>query len=358
VSIELIDHLEFYVEDLAAWSSELRETFGFAVRGSGGPETGLAGCRSVLLSQGDITIVLTAALDAGHPAAEYVRQHGDGLPVVAVTADDAHAAFAAAVARGAVPAAMPASGDQDGDRVTFAAVDAFGDIAHRFVSRTGPRAPFGPGLHYASGLPAPSPDGLLQEVDHLAVCVPAGELDRVVRRYQEVFGYAETFQERIIVGAQAMDSKVVQSPSGKVTFTILEPDTTRAPGQIDEFVKSHGGAGIQHVAFRTTDIVTTVRDTSARGLRFLSTPGSYYDVLAKRLGSADLPVEALRELSILADRDPWGLMLQIFTRSAHPRQTFFWELIERRGARSFCSNNIKALYEAVERQQSAGRALS
>jgi 4-hydroxymandelate synthase len=358
MTIDEIDHLEFYVEDLEGWATELCEIFGFGIQGSGGPDTGLVGCRSLLLAQGEIRIVLTAALGRGHPAADYVRQHGDGLAVVAMAVDDVPGTFATAVTRGAVPLSPPAVAERDGARTTFAAVDGFGDVAHRFVARDAPEAPFGPGIDAVETLGAPPADGMLQVVDHIAVCVPAGELARTVRRYQSVFGFAETFEERIIVGSQAMDSKVVQSPSGGVTFTILEPDTTREPGQIDEFVRSHGGAGVQHVAFRTGDIVTAVRDTGGRGMRFLSTPGSYYDALPARLGQLGVPLDALRELSILADRDPWGFMLQIFTRSSHPRRTFFWELIERRGARSFGSNNIKALYEAVERQQAAGRALS
>lgn len=358
MNIDAVDHLEFYVEDLDRWAGELCGTFGFEIAGSGGPDTGLTGCRSLLLVQGEIRIVLTTALGSGHPAADYVRQHGDGLAVVAMTVDDVPGTFGAAVTRGAAPLAPPAVAERDGARVTFAAVDGFGDVAHRFVARDAPQAPFGPGFAAVDSLGGPPADGLLQVVDHIAVCVPAGELDRTVHRYQTVFGFAETFQERIIVGTQAMDSKVVQSPSGGVTFTILEPDTTREPGQIDEFIRSHGGAGAQHVAFRTSDIVAAVRDAAGRGMTFLSTPASYYDALPARLGPVGVPLDSLRELSILADRDPWGFMLQIFTRSSHPRRTFFWELIERRGARSFGSNNIKALYEAVERQQAAGRALS
>ena len=201
------------------------------------------------------------------------------------------------------------------------------------------------------------PGGLLQTVDHIAVCVPAGELVPTVRRYQTVFGFSETFEERILVGSQAMDSKVVQNPRGTVTLTLLEPDTTRDPGQIDEFIEAHGGAGVQHVAFLTEDITTAVPAISGRGVPFLSTPPSYYDVLTERLGELDVPVAVLRELSVLADRDRWGLLLQIFSRSQHPRRTLFYELIERRGARSFGSNNIKALYEALERQHAADQAL-
>jgi 4-hydroxymandelate synthase len=186
--------------------------------------------------------------------------------------------------------------------------------------------------------------------------VPAGELNKTVRHYQEVFGFKQIFEERIIVGSQAMDSKVVQSRSGKVTFTIIEPDITCDPGQIDMFVESHGGAGIQHVAFLTDDITAAVGTIAERGVRFLNTPPSYYDALTARLGPIGVPMDALRELNILADRDHWGVMLQIFTESWHPRRTLFYELIDRRGARTFGSNNIQALYEAVEREQTTNQA--
>ena len=300
---------------------------------------------------------MTSALGDRHPAAEYVRRHGDGVAVIAMTVGDAHRAFAEAVNRGAVPVAPPAELEHGGARVTFAAVDGFGDVTHRFVARDAAGGPFSPGVIEES-TPGPAADGLLDEVDHIAVCVPAGELDGTVQRYREVFGFAQTFEERILVGAQAMDSKVVQSGSGKVTLTILEPDTRRAPGQIDAFIRSHGGAGVQHVAFRADDICAAVRTIAGRGVRFLSTPGSYYDALPQRLGPVAVPMELLRELNILADRDRWGMMLQIFTESRHPRRTFFYEVIERRGARSFGSNNIKALYEAVNRQAAVRPTLS
>jgi 4-hydroxymandelate synthase len=356
MNVGTIDHLEFYVEDVDQSAGHLCTAYGFRIAGQGGPDSGLDGCRSVLLRQGDITLLLTSALGCRHPAADYVREHGDGVAVVGMTVDDAAGAFAVAVERGATPVAPPAVLGHAGEQVTFASVTGFGDVAHRFVSRQVPGGPFAPGVIKETHR-GPEPGGLLKAVDHLAVCLPAGELDPAVRRYQEVFGFSQTFEERILVGTQAMESKVVQSPSGEVTFTIIEPDTTREPGQIDEFVNSHGGAGVQHVAFLTSDITAAVRTVSSHGVGFLHTPGSYYDALPARLGPVGVPVATLRELNILADRDHWGVMLQIFTESRHPRRTFFYELIDRRGARTFGSKNIQALYEAVERQRIADQAL-
>jgi 4-hydroxymandelate synthase len=351
MDIHTIDHLELYVDDADKAAEELCDSYGFAIHGRGGPDTGLTGCQSVLLRQNDITLLVTSAISPTHRAAEYVQRHGHGVAVVGLAVDDADAAYAEAVARGAVPVSPPTAIRSDGAVTTFATVRGFGDVEHRFTTRESVDAPFLPGLIEESA-PA-STGGLLLNIDHLAICLPAGTLDSTVRMYREAFGLDQTFEERIIVGKQAMKSKVVQSRSGSVTFTIIEPDTTRTPGQIDRFIHDHDGAGVQHVAFLTSDITAGVRDCTARGLRFLSTPPAYYEALPGRLGDLGVPVETLRELSILADRDHAGVMMQIFTESRHERRTLFYELIERRGARTFGSNNIKALYEAVERQQVA-----
>ncbi|MET8903213.1 4-hydroxyphenylpyruvate dioxygenase [Streptomyces sp. NPDC004538] len=352
MDIGAIDHLECYVADVDSSADFLRDAFGFQVCGRGGPDTGLTGCRSVLLRQHGISLLLTTALDEHHPAAAYVERHGDGVAVIAVTTTDAHAAFTEAVERGAAAVEPPTELKGDGTRVATASVSGFGDVVQRFVERTDPDGPFAPGL-LAEEHPGVTAPGLLRTVDHLAVCVPAGELDRTVRDYQSIFGFSQTFEERIIVGSQAMDSKVVQSESGKVTLTIIEPDTTREPGQIDAFVRAHDGAGVQHIAFLTEDIAEAVRDCTKRGVGFLSTPSRYYDALPERIGDLGVPLDELRELNILADRDHWGLLLQLFTESRHPRGTLFYELIDRRGGRTFGSNNIKALYEAVDRQRAA-----
>ncbi|HKT00984.1 MAG TPA: VOC family protein, partial [Rugosimonospora sp.] len=196
----------------------------------------------------------------------------------------------------------------------------------------------------------PEPDaGLLDAVDHVALCVPGADLVSTVDWYARVFGFRQIFEERVEVGAQAMDSRVVQSPSGAVTVTIVAPDASACPGQLDDFLRAHDGAGVQHLALSTPDIVGAVRALGERGVAFLATPDSYYDGIKERLGEVDLSIDALRAGNILVDRDHWGEMFQIFTRSTVERGTFFFELIERHGALTFGSNNIRALYEAKER---------
>lgn len=347
MNIRTIDHLEFYVEDAEKAATELSDLFGFAVRGYGGPETGLADHRSVLLRQRDITLLVTSPLHAGHPAVDYVREHRAGVSVVGFAVDDAAAAFAEAVRRGARPVAEPTVFEGGGDRVTFASVRGFGDVEHRFTSRIGSGGTFAPGAidEIAGGGPVP---GLLHSIDHLAVCLPAGTLDPTIEWYREVFDFEQTFEERIVVGRQAMNSKVVQSLSGLVTLTVIEPDTTRDPGQIDGFLKNHGSAGVQHIAFATDDIVRSVAAMRSAGVEFLDTPDAYYSRLRERLALSRYSAEELGRLRILADEDHAGQLFQIFTRSPHPRRTLFFEVIERAGATTFGSGNIRALYEAVE----------
>ena len=338
MSILGIDHVEFHVEDPRAAAAPLCRHYGFA---DAGPhdQGGQPGGRSVLLRQGTIALLLTAAGDPGHPAAGYVRRHGDGVASIAFRTDDAARAFDRAVAGGARPVAAPA---RTGDGGCQAAVSGFGDVTHRLVERAGSAA---------GALAATGPAGMFQALDHVAICLPAGQIDATVRLYREAFGFAHVFDERIEVNGQAMISKVVRDEAGAATFTLIEPDPDRDPGQIDEFLDRHGGAGVQHLALRTSDIAQAVRTLSARGVEFLTAPAGYYRRLEPRLGALAIPVEVLREVNVLADRDKWGELFQIFTRSTHARGTFFIELIERRGALTFGSGNIKALYEALGEEQ-------
>jgi 4-hydroxymandelate synthase len=335
-----VDHLEFYVGDARQTAYFLCTAFGFRIRGQGGPQTGLAGQRSLLLRHGDINLVLTSGLEPDHPATEYVGRHGDGVAVIALTVDDARGAYAELVRKGA-------TGLGDG------LVSGFGDVIHRLVQERESGTPFTlPGIELADS--SEQDEGLLEVIDHLAICVPAGDLATTSKYYQNVFGFNEIFEEYIEVGGQGMDSIVVQSPDREVTFTLIEPDPNRRPGQIDDFLSWHAGAGVQHIAFKTSDIIRSIRTFSERGVGFLSTPSSYYDTLSERLTPVDVPIEALRKHAVLVDEDHWGQMYQIFTQSMHIRRTLFLELIERHGALTFGTKNIKALYEAKERELAAG----
>ncbi|TDB77406.1 4-hydroxyphenylpyruvate dioxygenase [Micromonospora sp. KC723] len=348
MDIHGIDHIELYVGDARQVALSLDTGFGFRLRGHGGPETGLDGQRCLLLTHGEIRMLLTTGLTAEHPATGYVGRHGDGIAVVALEVADAAGAYAELVARGATPVAPPRTCAGADSEVVIAEVGGVGDVRHRLVERRGDRADFLPGL--VEPVPAAAGEQLLAEVDHLAVCLPAGALDATVAHYERVFGFRQTFAERVEVAGQAMNSVVVQDHSARVTLVLLEPDTGARPGQLDAFLAAHHGAGVQHLALRTDDIVAAVGALTARGVRFAGTPAAYYDDLPRRVGAVDAPLDRLRDLGILVDRDHGGHLLQIFTQSTHPRRTLFWEVIERRGARTFGSGNIQALYEAKERE--------
>ncbi|MGN9914532.1 4-hydroxyphenylpyruvate dioxygenase [Phytohabitans sp. LJ34] len=346
MDVTIVDHVEFYVTDAEETARPLVEAYGFRRLGESGP--GLPGQRTILLGQGGIRLLVTAATDPAHPVAAHVERHGDGVARIALRVADAAEAYEEALSRGATSVAEPRSWGPD---VVTADVSGPGALAHRFVERRGEE--FLPGAIEPLPAGAPSDVDMLEILDHTALCVAGGALDETVRFYTEVFGFKEIFEERVEVGDQAMDSKVVQSASGEVTFTIVSPDPARKPGQLDDFLRANGGAGVQHLALSTRDIAGAVAALGARGVRFLRTPGSYYDAIERRLGEVSLSVAALRAGNILVDRDHWGEMFQIFTESTVERRTFFFELIERHGALTFGSNNIRALYEAKERARAA-----
>ena len=345
-----VDHVEFYVGDARQAAFVLCNAFGFRLYGQGGPETGLPGQCSLLLGQGDCRVLLTSGLLPDHPAVEYVARHGDGVAVVAFGVRDAAEAYAGSVAGGATAVEPPRTYEGGGASVVTATVSGFGDVVHRLVERHGSDREFLPGAIEMLDVPPPTEPDLLRTIDHAAVCVEDGTLDATAQYYRKAFGFDLIFEEYIEVGAQGMFSQVVQSPGGGVTLTLIQPDLSRSPGQIDDFLAWHDGPGVQHLALSSRDIVAAVDTLGERGVGFAFTPESYYTSLDGRLDDVDLPVDRLRPRGILVDRDHWGQMYQIFAKSLHVRRTFFWELIERHGARTFGTSNIPALYEAKERE--------
>ncbi|MGC4808468.1 4-hydroxyphenylpyruvate dioxygenase [Micromonospora sp. DT233] len=345
-----LDYVEIYVQDMSAQAAVWRDHYGFdEVAIGGSPQQGF---RSVLLRQGAIDLVLTEATDARHPAASYVLAHGDGVADIALRTADVRKAFAQVIERGACALAEPREHETD-DVVLSASVSGFDDVVHTLVQRRGSGRGLPPGFRPLPQAGGPAEhehvgEARLAEIDHFAVCLKVGQLDPTVDYYKATFGFRETFEERIAVGAQAMLSKVVQSQTGAVTFTLIQPDPSADQGQIDEFLKEHDGAGVQHIAFGTDNVVEAVRTLSRNGVEFLTTPDAYYGRLSDRVSTGEHTLNELRELNILVDEDHGGQLFQIFTRSMHERRTIFFEVIERRGAETFGSSNIKALYEAVE----------
>lgn len=331
-----IDHVEMYVGNLEAAAFGWMDKYAFVLAATDRS----ADHRSVTLRQGPTRLVLTEPTSDRHPGAAYLQTHGDGVADIALRTSDVAAAFETAVRGGATAVREPVR-RTEGSPVVTATIGGFGDVVHTLVQRD--ETAVSPDA--ASRGPS---DVDLLGIDHFAVCLTAGDLGPTVAFYERALGFRQIFEEHIVVGAQAMNSTVVQSASGAVTLTLIEPDTSAEPGQIDDFLKEHHGPGIQHIAFSSADAVRAVRALSRRGVEFLKTPEAYYNMLGARITLQTHTLEDLRTTNVLADEDHGGQLFQIFTASLHPRHTIFFEIIERQGAGTFGSANIKALYEAVE----------
>jgi len=349
-----IDHLELYVGNAAQAAHVLTHTYGFTEVAYAGLETGLRDRTSHVLVQGRIRLVLTGTLVAGSDVAAHHRAHGDGVKVIALGVPDAAAAYREATARGARGLLAPYDLYDEHGTVRLAEIAAYGDTAHRFVERGGYDGPYLPGFAEVAHAGDPSRPRLLAGIDHVVANVELGAMDRWVRFYEDVFGMRELVHfsdEAISTEYSALMSKVVTSGDGRVKFPINEPAVSSRRSQIDEYLEFYGGPGVQHIAVSSIDIVATVTELAARGVRFLRTPDSYYAGLSDRVGEIDESIDDLRRLGILVDRDDEGYLLQVFTKPLGDRPTLFFEIIERHGARGFGEGNFKALFEAIEREQ-------
>ena len=352
------DYVEFWVCNAKQASHFYRSAFGFQLVGYRGPETGVRDRASYLLQQGKIRFVLTTALreDMGAEAvriAEHVHRHGDGVRDIAMWVDDARDAFAKAVERGAIPERRPEVLRDDDGEIVIASFRIYGDTVHSLVERRNYRGLFMPGFVGMSPHYAPGEVGL-KYVDHCVGNVELGKMNEWVDFYSHVMGFRNllTFDDKTIsTEYSSLMSKVMANGNDRIKFPINEPARGKRKSQIDEYLEFYRGPGVQHLALATDDIIGSVTSLRDRGVEFLSVPTTYYDDLQKRVGRIDEPVDALASLGILVDRDPDGYLLQIFTKPVEDRPTVFYEIIQRKGARSFGAGNFKALFEAIEREQ-------
>jgi 4-hydroxyphenylpyruvate dioxygenase len=354
------DYIEFWVGNARQASLYYRAAFGFSLVGYRGPETGVRDRASYLLQQGKIRFVLTTGIrpdlsDEARAVADHVYAHGDGVRDLALWVDDARQAFERAVERGAEPVHPPRV-QRDGDgEVVIAAIGTYGTTIHSLVERRNYRGLFLPGFRAAS--PRYQPDGVgLKYVDHCVGNVELGRMDTWVDYYARVMGFRNllTFDDKdISTEYSSLMSKVMANGNDRIKFPINEPAAGKKKSQIDEYLEFYGGPGVQHMALATDDIIRTVTTLRDRGVEFLSVPTSYYDELQTRVGKIDEPLDVLASLGILVDRDPDGYLLQIFTKPVQDRPTVFYEIIQRKGARSFGKGNFRALFEAIEREQAA-----
>jgi 4-hydroxyphenylpyruvate dioxygenase len=347
-----IDHIELWVGNAAQASWYFTHAYGFTEVAYLGLETGERERTSHVLEQGRVRLVLTGTLRSDSEIARHHAHHGDGVKAIALSVPDVDGAYREATSRGAVGVQEPHTLRDASGSVRTASVATYGETVHRFIDRSDFAGAFLPGFRVVPQTDRPEP--MLLAIDHVVGNVELGEMDRWVRYYEDVFGMTEMIHfsdEAISTEYSALMSKVVTSGDGRVKFPINEPAEGKRKSQIDEYLEFYEGAGAQHIALATRDIVGTVDRLQAAGIRFLRTPESYYEELPGRLGEIDEPLEELRRLGILADRDDEGYLLQIFTAPLGDRPTIFLEIIERHGARGFGEGNFKALFEAIEREQ-------
>ena len=347
------DFIEFYVGNAKQSALYYQSAFGFQLVAYQGPETGVRDRASYLLVQNKIRLVLTSPLGPDGPIAEHVRKHGDGVRDLALWVDDARDAHTKAVERGAKSAFEPKVLQDDHGEVVVAGIHIYGDTIHSLVERKNYRGTFMPGFQPRESRVKAAPTGLLY-VDHCVGNVELGKMNVWVKFYEHVMGFKNLISfddEDISTEYSSLMSKVMSNGNERIKFPINEPAKGKKKSQIDEYLDFYGGPGVQHLALATDDIIATVSALRDRGVEFLKAPTTYYAELQDRVGKIDEPIAELEKLGILVDRDPDGYLLQIFTKPVQDRPTLFYEVIERKGARSFGKGNFKALFEAIEQEQ-------
>jgi 4-hydroxyphenylpyruvate dioxygenase len=348
------DHLELYVGNAKQAAYFYERAFGFTQTAYAGPETGMRDRSSYVLDQNDIRLVLTSGLRPDSEITRFACSHGDGVKDVALAVPDATEAYRQAVQRGARSVVEPHWVEDDFGRVELAAIATYGENIHTFVNRDDYAGPYLPGYTSTTENGSPATGIGLQNIDHVVGNVELGRMEHWVEFYERAFGMTELIHfsdEAISTEYSALMSKVVTDGKGRVKFPINEPAEGKRKSQIDEYLDFYEGAGAQHIAVATRDIVGTVRTLTECGVEFLTIPDAYYDEVVDRVPAVKPQLADLREQGILVDHDDEGYLLQIFTKPVGDRPTVFFEIIERHGARGFGEGNFKALFEAIEREQ-------
>jgi 4-hydroxyphenylpyruvate dioxygenase len=347
------DHVEFYVGNARQAAYFYRAAFGMSLVAYAGPETGQRDRSSYVVQQGKIRFVLTTPLRSSDPIAEHVHRHGDAVRSIALWVDDARQAWRETTGRGAISVAEPYVKSDEYGRVVLSSIRAYGDTIHTFVERDAYAGPFLPGFRPVDSDHVARPVGLLH-IDHMVGNVGWHEMDKWVDFYGHVMGFRlyQHFDDKdISTEYSALMSKVMANGNGYVKFPINEPVEGKRKSQIEEYLDFFPGPGVQHIALATNNILYTVNRLHDQGIEFLRVPHTYYTELQQRVGKIDEPLDELEAAGILVDRDDEGYMLQIFTRPVEDRPTLFFEIIQRKGSRSFGKGNFKALFEAIEREQ-------
>jgi 4-hydroxyphenylpyruvate dioxygenase len=349
------DYVEFYVGNAKQAAHFYKTAFGFQSLAYAGPETGTKDRASYVIRQNKLTFLLTTPLRPDNPIADHIYQHGDGVKVIALKVEDATSAWNETTKRGGKSYLEPVTLSDDDGEVVMSGIHTYGDTVHVFVERNGYNGVFMPGFRKWESAYQPSDTGLLY-VDHCVGNVGWNQMNPWVQFYEQVMGFRNilTFDDKdISTEYSALMSKVMSNGNGFVKFPINEPAEGKKKSQVEEYLDFYNGEGVQHVAIATNDIVKTVTDLQRRGVEFLKIPASYYATVLDRVGHIDEDIGPLQELGVLIDRDDEGYLLQIFSKPVEDRPTLFFEIIQRKGAKSFGKGNFKALFEALEKEQDA-----
>lgn len=347
------DHIELYVGNAKQAAHFYKTAFGFQSLAYAGLETGMKDRVSYVLKQDKIRIVLTSPLGPGGEINEHLDKHGDGVKNVALWVDDASKSWKETTNRGAESGFEPKTIEDKNGKVVLSAIKTYGDTEHIFVERSDYNGVFLPGYKKWESHYNPADAGL-KFIDHMVGNVGWGEMNKWVEFYAKVMGFAQliSFDDKdISTDYTALMSKVMTNGNGRIKFPINEPAEGKKKSQIEEYLDFYHGSGVQHIAVATDDILDTVTKLKANGVEFLYVPTSYYDDLLDRVGPIEEDLESLKKLGILIDKDEDGYLLQLFTKPVGDRPTLFFEIIQRKGAKSFGKGNFKALFEAIEREQ-------
>ena len=347
------DYVELYVGNAKQSAHFYKTAFGFQSEAYAGLETGMKDRVSYVLKQDKIRLVLTTPMDQGGEINDHINKHGDGVKVVALWVDDATKAWEETTKRGAKSYFEPRVDKDDDGEVVRSGIHTYGETVHIFVERKNYNGVFLPGFRKWESHYNPEPVGL-RYIDHMVGNVDWGEMNKWCEYYDKVMGFAQivSFDDNdISTEFTALMSKVMSNGNGRIKFPINEPAEGKKKSQIEEYIDYYKGAGVQHIAVATDNIVETVTAMRDRGVEFLYVPENYYDDLLERVGKIDEEVDVLKKHGILIDRDEEGYLLQLFTKPVVDRPTMFFEIIQRKGAMSFGKGNFKALFEAIEREQ-------
>lgn len=347
------DYIELYVGNAKQAAHFYKTAFGFQSLAYAGPETGVKDRASYVLVQNKIRLVLTTPLYPEHPISEQLTKHGDGVKIIALWVDDAYRSYHETVSRGAESYMEPQTLEDENGVVKMSGIYTYGETVHLFIERKDYRGLFMPGFERWESHYNPDETGLLY-VDHCVGNVGWNQMDKWVKFYEDIMGFKNilTFDDKqISTEYSALMSKVMSNGNGYVKFPINEPAEGKKKSQVEEYLDFYGDEGVQHIAIATNNIVDTVTKLQDRGVEFLKVPATYYDDLEARVGKIDENIDPLKHLGILVDRDEEGYLLQIFTKPVEDRPTLFFEIIQRKGAKSFGAGNFKALFEALEREQ-------